>query len=124
MILVGTVCAVLWVIGWAMSAPKRQRWGMIAVVFVGVILAHLILPDGHPLRNNTGGSWELWAIIAAFASIIWIYRLGLRRLTIPRGAGQCAGADDSDVGRRAGPLCASHRHARDWRGRADAAARR
>ena len=80
MILVGTVCAVLWGIGWAMGTPNRQRWGMIAAVFVGVILAHLILPAGHPLRQNTGGSWELWAIIAAFVAIIWIYRLGLRRL--------------------------------------------
>jgi hypothetical protein len=92
MILVGTICAVLWVIGWAMSAPKRQRWGMIAVVFVGVILAHLILPDGHPLRSNTGGSWELWAIIAAFASIIWIYRQGLRKLKT-RAAPAVSGAD-------------------------------
>ena len=80
MILVGTVCAVLWIIGWAMGAPHRQRWGMIVVVFVGVILAHLILPDGHPLRLKTGGSWELWAIIAAFAAIIWIYWQGLRKL--------------------------------------------
>lgn len=92
MILVGTICAVLWVIGWAMNAPKRQRWGMIAVVFVGVILAHLILPDDHPLRSNTGGSWELWAIIAAFASIIWIYFQGLRKLKT-RAAPDVSGAD-------------------------------
>ena len=80
MILVGTICAVLWGIGWAMGAPNRQRWVMIAVVFAAVIFAHVILPDGHPLRQNTGGSWELWAIIAAFAAIIWTYRQGLRKL--------------------------------------------
>ena len=94
MILVGTVCAVLWGIGWAMGAPNRQRWGMIAAVFVGVILAHLILPAGHPLRQNTGGSWELWAIIAAFVAIIWIYRLGLRRLR-SRAAPPVRPADDA-----------------------------
>jgi hypothetical protein len=55
MILVGTICAVLWGIGWAMGAPNRQRWVMIAVVFAAVIFAHVILPDGHPLRQNTGG---------------------------------------------------------------------
>ena len=80
MMLVGTICAVLWGIGWAMGAPNRQRWVMIAVVFAEVIFAHVILPDGHPLRQNTGGSWELWAIIAAFAAIIWTYRQGLRKL--------------------------------------------
>ena len=48
--------------------------------------------DGHPLRNNTGGSWELWAIIAAFASIIWIYRQGLRKLKT-RAAPAVSGAD-------------------------------
>ena len=30
MILVGAMCAVLWGIGWAMGAPIKQRWGMIA----------------------------------------------------------------------------------------------
>ena len=94
MILVGTVCAVLWGIGWAMGAPNRQRWGMIAAVFAGVILAHLILPAGHPLRQNTGGSWELWAIIAAFVAIIWTYRLGLRTLR-SRAAPPAARADDA-----------------------------
>jgi molybdopterin/thiamine biosynthesis adenylyltransferase len=94
MILVGTVCAVLWGIGWAMGAPNRQRWGMIAAVFAGVILAHLILPAGHPLRQNTGGSWELWAIIAAFVAIIWTYRMGLRTLR-SRAAPPAARADDA-----------------------------
>ena len=80
MILVGAICAVLWGIGWAMGAPIKQRWGMIATVFVGVVLAHLILPIAHPLRMNTGGSWQVWALLAAFVATIWIYRQGLRKL--------------------------------------------
>jgi hypothetical protein len=48
MILVGTICAALWVIGWAMGAPIMQRWAMIFVVFSAVILGHLILPSAHP----------------------------------------------------------------------------
>ena len=79
MILVGIVCAVLGGISWAMGAQNRQRPGMIAAAFVGAILAHLMLPGGHPLRQNTGGSWELGAIIADFGALIWIFRLGLRR---------------------------------------------
>jgi K+ transporter len=82
MILVGAICAVLWGIGWAMGAPIKQRWGMIAAVFVGVILAHLILPIAHPLRMNTGGSWQVWALLAAFVAVIWMYRKGLRKLRV------------------------------------------
>jgi molybdopterin/thiamine biosynthesis adenylyltransferase len=80
MILVGTICAALWVTGWAMGAPIMQRWAMIFVVFSAVILGHLILPSAHPLRMNTGGSWQVWALLAAFFAIIWVYRQGLRKL--------------------------------------------
>ena len=80
MILVGTMCAVLWSIGWAMNAPVKQRWGMISAVFVGVILSHLILPVAHPLRMNTGGSWQVWALLAAFVVVVLVYRQGLRKL--------------------------------------------
>ena len=80
MILVGTMCAVLWSIGWAMNAPLKQRWSMIAAVFVGVILSHLILPVAHPLRMNTGGSWQVWALLAAFVVVVLVYRQGLRKL--------------------------------------------
>ena len=80
MILVGTICAALWVIGWAMGAPIMQRWAMIFVVFCAVILGHLILPTAHPLRMNTGGSWQVWVLLAAFVAMIWVYRQGLRKL--------------------------------------------
>ena len=80
MILVGTVCAMLWIIGWAMSAPIQQRWIMIVVVFCAVILGHLVLPIAHPFRMNTGGSWQVWAFLAAFVVIILVYRQGLRKI--------------------------------------------
>ena len=80
MILVGTICVVLWVIGWAMSARIQQRWIMILVVFCAVISGHLVLPIAHPLRMNTGGSWQVWALLAAFVAVIWVYRQGLRKL--------------------------------------------
>ena len=80
MILVGTICVVLWVIGWAMSARIQQRWIMILVVFCAVISGHLVLPIAHPLRMNTGGSWEVWALLAAFVVIVWIYKQGLRKI--------------------------------------------
>jgi len=80
MILVGSICAALWVIGWATGAPIMQRCVMIFVVFCAVIFGHLVLPSAHPLRMNTGGSWQVWALLAAFVAVIWVYRQGLRKL--------------------------------------------
>lgn len=80
MIFVGTICAVLWITGWAMKAPIKQRQLMIGVVFAAVILGHIVLPLEHPVRVNTGGSWHIWALVAGFGVIILIYRTGLRQL--------------------------------------------
>ena len=80
MIFVGTICAALWIIGWAMKAPIRQRQLMIGIVFAAVILGHIVLPLEHPVRVNTGGSWHIWALLAGFGGLILIYRTGLRQL--------------------------------------------
>ncbi len=63
-----------------MKAPRQQRWIMIGFLFAVVIALHLILPNGHPVRENTGGSAALWAMLAAFGGLILIYRQGLRWL--------------------------------------------
>lgn len=80
MILVLTICAVLWGIGWAMKAPIQQRLVMIGLVFVAVITIHLTLPFEHPLRQNTGYSWKVWAYIAGFIGLILAYFKGVKWL--------------------------------------------
>lgn len=80
MIMVGAMAAALWVIGWAMKVPYAVRMNMLALLLVGVMLVHVILPDGHPLRMATGGDARLWAIIFGFGAIIWGYSKLLRRL--------------------------------------------
>ena len=82
MLLVGSICATLWVIGWAMNAPIRQRQLMICTVFFVVILGHLVLPTEHPVRINTGGSWHLWALLAGFGGLVLIYRFALRKIHV------------------------------------------
>jgi molybdopterin/thiamine biosynthesis adenylyltransferase len=69
MVLVLLLCAVMWGIGAAMGAPKSQRAVMIGVLLAGVILVQLVLPDGHPLREATGGSPALWLLIAGFVAL-------------------------------------------------------
>ncbi|MEM6307598.1 MAG: molybdopterin biosynthesis protein, partial [Pseudomonadota bacterium] len=60
MILVFSMIAALWGIGAVMKAPRRDRWIMTAVLLAVVVIFHLVLPDGHPIRQNTGGSAQLW----------------------------------------------------------------
>ena len=74
------MAAVLWGIGMLMGAPKRARWTMILILLLGVVVAQLILPDGHPLREATGSDVRLWALILGFGFAGWLYRAGLRGL--------------------------------------------
>lgn len=78
--MVGTMAVTLWVIGMVMKVPHAVRWNMMAILLVAVMLVHVILPDGHPLRMATGGDARLWAIIFGFAVLVWGYRKLLRRL--------------------------------------------
>ena len=80
MIMVGTMAVTLWVIGVVMKVPNAVRWNMMAMLLVGVMIVHVILPDGHPLRMATGGDARLWAIIFALAILVWGYRKLLGKL--------------------------------------------
>lgn len=74
MIMVGTMATTLWVIGWLMKVPTAVRWNMMAILLVGVMVVHVILPDGHSLRMATGGDARLWGILMGFGVLVWGYR--------------------------------------------------
>ena len=80
MLLVFTMAAVLWGIGWAMKMPVKARMILIGLLYVAVLAVHVILPDLHPLRQATGGSAAFWLILGGFAALVWAYRQGLSRL--------------------------------------------
>ncbi len=80
MIVVFSMAATLWLIGVAMKSPIQARWIMIGLLFVGVLIIHITLPDGHPLREGTGGSAALWLLIAGFVALGVLYSKGLRWL--------------------------------------------
>ena len=80
MALVLTMAAALWGIGWAMRTPLRLRAGMVAALWAAVVLLHLILPSGHPLRLATGGEVRPWLALGVVAALILAYRAGLARL--------------------------------------------
>lgn len=72
--------AVLWLTGVAMGAPKRARWTMIITLLVIVNLIQIFLPQGHPLREATGGDVRLWPFVLSLVAIGLGYRFLLRKL--------------------------------------------
>jgi len=80
MLFVLGLAAVIWGIGVLMKVPRRQRLILIAVLWALVVIEHLVLPDGHPLRLATGGSAQVWLTLGLVAAVIAAYRAGLGRL--------------------------------------------
>ena len=80
MIMVGAMAAALWGIGILMKAPYHARWTMMAILLVGVMMLHVVLPNGHPLRMATGGDARLWGLLIAFGFIVWILPDTLRHV--------------------------------------------
>ncbi|WP_324752260.1 molybdopterin-synthase adenylyltransferase MoeB [Roseovarius sp. Pro17] len=98
MVLVLILAAVLWGLGALLGAPRRMRWTMIGVLWVGVVLLHLVLPPDNPLRAATGGSAAPWLLLGGLAALVLAYRAALRRVR--------ARAEANDAPKeRAGTFC-------------------
>lgn len=80
MALVLIMAAALWGLGMLMGVPIRMRMVMLAMLWGGVVLLHLVLPDGNALRLATGGQAAPWLIFGALAVLILLYREGLKWL--------------------------------------------
>ncbi|MEM9435531.1 MAG: molybdopterin-synthase adenylyltransferase MoeB [Pseudomonadota bacterium] len=80
MIVVFSMAATIWGIGAAMRTPMQARWLMLGLLFIGVLAVHIVLPDGHPLREGTGGSAGLWLVLAGGGALAFLYSRGLKYL--------------------------------------------
>ena len=80
MLLVLGLVAMIWGGGLAMGTSRRARLVMVAAVFAAVLAVQFGLPDGHPMREATGGSPMLWLLLGGFALLAMIYGKGLGRL--------------------------------------------
>ncbi|SMX31248.1 HesA/MoeB/ThiF family protein [Actibacterium lipolyticum] len=78
--LVFAMAAVLWGIGHVMKTPIKARILMIALLYVAVLIVQVVFPDGHALRQATGGSKEAWFGLGAVVGIVAGYRHLLGRL--------------------------------------------
>lgn len=101
MILVLALAAGLWGIGWSMGAPRNARFAMIGLLMIFVIAIHIILPDGHPVRENTGQEPALWIFVICGALAIWGYSVLLARV---RGRASGAPSFDHEPPEDAGPF--------------------
>lgn len=73
MIVVFSLAGLLWSIGWAIGAPRNIRFMMITLLMIAVVSLHIVLPDGHVLRENTGREPALWIFIIVFGLAGWGY---------------------------------------------------
>lgn len=80
MLLVLGLAAALWLLGRVMGVPVRSRLGLLAGLFGSVLALHLLLADGHPLREATGGSLTPWLYLAGIAAIVAGYGSVVRAL--------------------------------------------
>lgn len=77
MLLIFVLAAALWGVGAVLKTPYKLRFGMIGLLWLAVVVLHLALPEGHGLRQSTGGSAAPWLLLGGFAALVMIYRQGL-----------------------------------------------
>ncbi|MEM9716557.1 MAG: HesA/MoeB/ThiF family protein [Pseudomonadota bacterium] len=56
-----------------MGAPWGYVQGLVGVVALMIVLVHLTLPIGNPLREALGGTLMPWGILAGLAAVIGLY---------------------------------------------------
>ena len=103
MVLVFLVFAMVWGIGWAMGAAVRQRFAAVAGLWVLVVLALLMLPEGS-LRAALGGDLRGWLLLGGVVALIWAYRAGLgwlRARALPPVTPEAAAFSEAELGRYA-----------------------
>lgn len=71
--------AAIWAIGWVMAVPARHRLGLIGGLWLLVVLALLVLPEGG-MRQGLGGDARRWLVLGGVAGLVLGYRAALAAL--------------------------------------------
>ncbi|MCW3782674.1 HesA/MoeB/ThiF family protein [Defluviimonas salinarum] len=77
---VALIAAALVALGFVLRLPGRVVLGMLGMLWLGVLVAHLALPSGHPLAAALGGDWRSWAALGLGVALVLLYRAGLVQL--------------------------------------------
>lgn len=67
-------------LGLVLKVPGRVIVPALVLIWIGIVLVHLILPEGNVLRGTVGGSLAFWIGAGVAAVIVLAYRQGLRAL--------------------------------------------
>ncbi len=95
------MAAALWGVGWAAGMSKSARWSLVALLLVAVIALHIILPDGHVVREATGREAALWIFVFCSGLAVYGYVYLLSRV---RAKASGAPAFDYEPPADAGPF--------------------
>ncbi|MDE3078822.1 MAG: molybdopterin-synthase adenylyltransferase MoeB [Paracoccaceae bacterium] len=104
MLLVLALAAALWGMGVLMRSSRKARLASVGVLFLAVIVEHLVLPPGHPLREATGGSAQVWVVILGAVALVLGYRQLLRRLRARAHPAQALAAPPAPPPQQDGPF--------------------
>ena len=74
------LAAVIWGAGHLTGLSRGRRFVLIGWLLAAVILSHFALPDGHAIRQATGGEAMPWLILVSVGILVWGYLLVLSRL--------------------------------------------
>jgi molybdopterin/thiamine biosynthesis adenylyltransferase len=80
MLFVLILAGALWGMGAFMKVPVAARLNMLGLLYVAVLAVQVALPEGHPLREMTGGSVALWLLLGGGLLLVLGYRAVLTRL--------------------------------------------
>lgn len=74
------IAAALVALGLVLRLPGRMILAMLALLWAGVMIAILALPEGHDMRAALGGDWRPWAALGVTVAVVFAYRGALARL--------------------------------------------
>ncbi|MDP3339053.1 HesA/MoeB/ThiF family protein [Frigidibacter sp.] len=70
----------LMAVGYGTGLPRRLIGLMLVLLWLAVVLAHLVLPEGTGLLRATGGTLRGWLALGVVAVLVLGYRAGVSRL--------------------------------------------
>ncbi|WP_417719351.1 HesA/MoeB/ThiF family protein [Salipiger sp.] len=80
MMLVLGLAALIWGLGHLLGASRTARLYLLALLYVAVLMVHVALPEGHPLRLATGESAAPWLILGGLGALVLAYAAVLKRV--------------------------------------------
>ncbi|WP_068306545.1 HesA/MoeB/ThiF family protein [Pararhodobacter sp. CCB-MM2] len=80
MLTILVLAAVLTALGWVFGVPMRLRLAGLGLIWLAMVVAHLVLPEGAPFRAATGGDVRPWLVLALLALAVFGYRAMLKAL--------------------------------------------